>query len=134
MPQKLMHIEIENLRSHFNGLGLVGVVLFAIAEAVAGNHPGLAADIIQILAASLTSAGIAVSAGLWVMNLLIDRRLNEFEKQNIAPVYERHITAQLDRENSDERYDRLIENLKELKEGHNKIMEKIGECSWRKSH
>ena len=119
---------IRNL-SAFTGTG--GILwLIAIGE---GHALLFSAEFGTVLASALTSAGLAVSAAMWVMNLVIDRKLAQFEKEFIGPNYMTQAQCGSIHVMQDERYGWIKEQLEELKAGQLTMHEHINELLERPS-
>lgn len=109
--------------SAFTGTG--GILwLIAIGE---GHALLFSPEFGTVLASALTSAGLAVSAGMWVMNLVIDRKLAQFEKEFISPNYMTQNQCGTIHAMQDDRYGWIKEQLEALREGQLVTQGKIDE-------
>ena len=120
-----MHHDSQfNLIRHISAIsGATGMLwLLAIGE---GHTLFLSAEFGTVLASALTSAGLAVSAGMWVMNLIIDKKLSEFDKDYLSLNYMSIAKADAVHDKQDERYGWIREQLEELKNGQANIQSQI---------
>jgi hypothetical protein len=121
------HSQLHFIRNLSAFTGASGILwLLAIGE---GHSLLFSSEFGTVLASALTSAGLAVSAAMWIMNLVIDRKLSQFEKDYVAPNYMTVKQCGAIHEMQDERYNWIKDQLEELKNGqvviHSQILKLI---------
>lgn len=122
MTNSPQFIALKTLSLLGGGTGIIW--LLAISE---GRSIFLSPELGGVIASSLASAGLVLSAALWIMNLIVDRKLRQFEQEHVAPKFMTINECTIQHEQQDDRYEWIKERLEELTRGQERIRELLDE-------